>query len=1023
MIPKLLPATVLFIAIVITQNLQAQQPGNLSSRNIFVIYDSAHHRPVFNNNYFGKNNLKDASLTQSSFLHLTKDIDTASNSNPINYFNTSFDYRFAVLKNDIYYNADDGVHGAELWKSDGTAAGTKLVRDINPGIATSNVSNIITFKGNIYFIAYAPVDGWQVWKSDGTNAGTKAFKSINNSYPVAITVVNGELFIISVHGSNQWEIWKSDGSDTGTRLAVDLTSLGATQVFYMLAVNNLLYFTAENTSYNNTELWRSDGTTAGTFMLKDIDPDPYGEGPIHLTACNNQLYFFENDGVTNSLFTSDGTITGTDYAPGNNGISLWGYGIGSVDDKKPLTVVGNAIYFEGNDNDVWGVYKYNGVAGTGTKLVMGINYNQYLSVPISRIGSKAYFVLYDNNYVPQLWWANGPSGTPVKIADLPAGAPVTNLTNCGSLMYFNVSTTTMGNEVWRCDGTAENTYLLKDINPGVLSSNANWFTTNNNKTFFAANTLANGTELWVSDGTTNNTYLAKDINTHSTESSNPWYLTPFNNKIIFLASTPDKGAEPYVSNGTNSGTFILKDIIKGDQSSWPSNFKVKDSFAYFFAGESNTALYKTTGKKSDVVMLYDFGIYGRISDYTIANNNIVFVVLYNSSSGYYELWRTDGTNDGTYLLTSGTNYNSGSLVTIGNNAYFPWSKVNGTTGTELWTSDGTTVGTKIVKDIFPGSSSSSPNNLYVFRDTLYFDASNATTQTLWKSDGTNSGTKQIKAVYATSFHGTDSILFFAGNTVNYGNELWKTNGTAAGTVKVKDIYNGTSSSNPSLFNHIGNTLFFMADDGINGMQLWKSNGTGSGTQLLSHLYFVFPDAGTFAVAGNQLYFLCEDTLTASELLAVSDGTPEGTHVTDDSLANALNAREIAGVGNKLFIAGDDYRYGSELYEGTVSIPAKSMPVYTMAEVNPKDEIHAQVINNPFGNQLNLDIYSSANGKVKIQVTSVAGTVYYENSIDLTAGITTHTINTGAWANGIYLIHILNPEMKNNGITLKGLKVR
>ncbi|MFM7787275.1 MAG: ELWxxDGT repeat protein, partial [Microcystis panniformis] len=123
---------------------------------------------------------------------------------------------------------------------------------------------------------------------------------------------------------------------------------------------------------------------------------------------------------------------------------------------------------------------------------------------------------------------------------------------------------------------------------------------------------------------------------------------------------------------------------------------------------------------------------------------------------------------------------------MGNTLFF--SANDGVNGFELWKSDGTAAGTVLVKNIFPGNNpsfSSSPRNLRVVGNTLFFSA----------NDGAN------------------------------GYELWKSDGTAAGTVLVKDINPGSSSSFTSYSQAlmdlmaVGNTLFFIADNGVNGKEL------------------------------------------------------------------------------------------------------------------------------------------------------------------------------------------------------------
>jgi ELWxxDGT repeat protein len=240
---------------------------------------------------------------------------------------------------------------------------------------------------------------------------------------------------------------------------------------------------------------------------------------------------------------------------------------------------------------------------------------------------------------------------------------------------------------------------------------------------------------------------------------------------------------------------------------------------------------------------------------------------------------------------------------------------DGIYGKEVWKSDGTEIGTAIVKDINPTGGPL----LQDFADvngTLFFSATDGVDFGLWTSDGTANGTT-LAFSFADKFGGLDKLthaggtLFFTANDRIHGSEVWKSDGTFYGTIMVKDIQTGGW---PYYLTSVNNTLFFVADDGIHGHELWKSDGTEAGTVMVKDIN----PSGDASLAGltnvnGTLFFRANDGVHGTELWR-SDGTEIGTVMVKDinPSGDALPGK-LTVVDGKLFFTADDGVHGKELW--------------------------------------------------------------------------------------------------------------
>jgi ELWxxDGT repeat protein len=209
----------------------------------------------------------------------------------------------------LYFAADDGINGSELWKSDGTVAGTVMVKDINPA-GSSSPAEMVFVNGVLYFAADDGSNGRELWRSDGTDGGTFLLKDIrpggDPSQPSGLTAVNGEFYFSAIAGLGL-TLWKSDGTNMGTYV-VKPSPTASLAPEYLTEFNGKIVFWGTDSA--GIEPWISDGTDAGTFLLKDINPPSEGN-PNQFYRYGPDLYFKSRNNGQHGLWKTDGTPNGT----------------------------------------------------------------------------------------------------------------------------------------------------------------------------------------------------------------------------------------------------------------------------------------------------------------------------------------------------------------------------------------------------------------------------------------------------------------------------------------------------------------------------------------------------------------------------------------------------------------------------------------------------------------------------------------------------------------------------------------
>jgi ELWxxDGT repeat protein len=310
-------------------------------------------------------------------------------------------------------------------------------------------------------------------------------------------------------------------------------------------------------------------------------------------------------------------------------------------------------------------------------------------------------------------------------------------------------------------------------------------------------------------------------------------------------------------------------------------------------------------------------------------NGVLFFAAETSVAGR-ELWKSDGTPVGTQLVKDirqgPADGQPSALTVVGGTLFF---LVPGQTGgVELWKSDGTDAGTRLVK-AFPAMAPGAGSELAALGDMLYFVAEGVSGDAeLWKSDGTPAGTQLARNIHPDpggSYPGQLTVvgneLFFRANEPSTGYELWKVNSSGAVT-QVKDVVPGSTGSTPGGLTAVGQLLFFSATSQTGNTQLWMSNGTDAGTVRVRD----FGEATLVTLqfltaAGNLLFFQLETPELGAELW-VSDGTLAGTKLIKDIQPGPGSSfpRQLTAVGETLFFIANDGVHGAELWrsDGTAA---------------------------------------------------------------------------------------------------------
>lgn len=386
-------------------------------------------------------------------------------------------------------------------------------------------------------------------------------------------------------------------------------------------------------------------------------------------------------------------------------------------------------------------------------------------------------------------------------------------------------------------GSGYGAVLLKDIRAGAGNSSPYAFISYQGFVYFAATDGINGFQLWRTDGTPEGTTLFKNFspggNLHATDHS----MTVLNGLLYLRGEDTTHGDELWKTDGTVAGTVFLADI------------------------------YSVSNNDADPTFLTTLG------------SELIFRARRNTTESY-EVFKSNG-NAGNFTFvkdinpTASTSSNASYFTPMGGNAYFQAN--DGTNGAELWKTDGTNGGTVMVSDLYAGATGSSPHNLVALGGYLYFCAETAAQGfELRRTDGTTTalvidlwpgGNDGCHSTNLGQVGLWNSTLLFSGNNGSGNNfQLYKSDGSIGNATLVKDI-NPTGFSAPTGFVQLGNYTYFSANDGTNGVELWRTDATAAGTTLASNIDLTNASSSPtgMTVLGDSLVFSATTTASGTEL--------------------------------------------------------------------------------------------------------------------------------------------------------------
>jgi len=648
---------------------------------------------------------------------------------------------FTVYNQKLYFSAYNKGTGREIYEYNYQTDTTRLVADINPGSASSSPWNFKVYNNKLYFSAFNEVNGTELYEYNDITGTTLLVDDINeganSSRPINLTLYQNKLYFFAYNETIGSALYKYDDSTGKINLVADINPSTSHQYDSNLDVyDNKLYFSVDD-GINGEELYEYDGTSNTSRLVADTRTGSKSSSPNSLYVFNNKLYFSAyNETTGREMYEFDSELNSTklfqDITPGEN----W-YGPAS------FSAYGEKLYFINKGE----LHFYDSLKSEVSFTCVRCKPQSSRPENLTHYDGKLYFFAYiGSGYDKGLYAYNNATNTTELVSELDIN------TNGGMVVYNNQLYFSAWNDVHRSElyvfNSQDNSVsLVADIDPSQ-------YKIYKNKLCFIANNGINGDELYEYNDINNSMRLVADINPGPNSGLSRYGsdLFVYNQKLFFSADNGTTGQELFFYDDKIGTVQLAADINPGSQGSNPHSFVFYRSLMFFSAnngvnGDELYAYNSETNKASLVIDNYTGDDYYKSNNsatgptgLTVFNNKLYYQGYL--SGGGYELFEYDGAsyqirlvaeiNSGTYsnLWDSGlNNSNPSGFKVYKNKLYF--SASNSQTGTELYLYDSEADAVSLVADLNTGkeymerqvyAKSGYPIDLTVYDDKLFFIA-------------------------------------------------------------------------------------------------------------------------------------------------------------------------------------------------------------------------------------------------------------------------------------------------------------